>query len=317
MRTKDRHVVAATVGDIHARHGTPSCRGETDWGEVEQRQWFDLFRILEKNGNPPLLLAGDIFHKWDAKPETISRMINILSVYKGSRRIYAVPGNHDLPYHQLKNIKDSAYWALVEAKAIYNVNAEEGLSDGKPARAYIRMFPFGAKWERAGDVDAKVRIAVLHQYCWDDDLGHPGADLNHHVKTWAKALSGYDVVIFGDNHRPFIRRFHLAGRTMTVRNGGCFIRQTADERHVKPTVGLIYDDGSVDEVVLKGDRGAKFHHERKEDVTATGNEEMKALLDAMKTVHKNKINFDAACRAAASKLSGPARKLVLSFLGEE
>jgi hypothetical protein len=51
-------------------------------------------------------------------------------------------------------------------------------------------------------------------------------------------LKGYDVAVFGDNHIRFQK-----GR---LYNCGCLIRRRIDEKSLRPAVGFLFEDGSIE-----------------------------------------------------------------------
>ena len=115
MRQKTR-VVAIACADIHLQHTAPICRsGEPDWYAAMARPLEEL-RGLQENYDCPILCAGDVFNHWNnCPPELINWAIKHLP------KMYAIPGQHDLPQHRLDDVRKSAYWTMVEAGVIENL----------------------------------------------------------------------------------------------------------------------------------------------------------------------------------------------------
>lgn len=314
MRSEDKRVVAATVGDIHARADRPRCRAEKDWYAVMQSHFEQLRKILIKHKGPPLFYAGDIFHKWNSPPELINFLL--ANMPEG----YAIPGNHDLPYHNYEDKKKSAYWTLVKARKLIDLTPGQIVTfpDIK-----VIAFPFGSEPHPPTDPDVgHVKVALIHAYCWKDGHAFPGVPQEQHRAEWQRRLTGYTGLVFGDNHSPFTH-----GNTNQeqqdsfpwVRNGGCFMRQTTTEIDYFPTVGLIWSDGTLTQEKLDR-RSDQFNPPDSWDFEGTeqNEEAMQNLLEELTNVGKHRQDFGAALRRAADKstVSPEVRRLVLEFMGE-
>ena len=207
---------------------------------------------LQERYECPNLCAGDIFDRsrkiadgWNASPELINFAIDCLP------DMYAIPGQHDLPQHQYEDIHRSAYWTLVEAGKIKNILP----NDIKIINNYLAVygFPPGYKIERSKqnhnfDEDGFV-IAVVHDYVWIKGSSYPDAPKdkslqdrnNTHNKIYDGKLYGYDVIVYGDNHKGFSKRI---GETI-IFNCGTLMRRKSDEIDYKPQVGLLLSNGEV------------------------------------------------------------------------
>lgn len=147
-------------------------------------------------GNPlPVICAGDIFDRYNAGPELINFALAYLP------RMYAIPGQHDLPHHSYEDIRKSAYWTLVEAGKILN------LEPGKPVGVGVMQlwgFPWGTPVEPCPETPhLGIDVAVVHQYVWMKEHGYPGAPEENRVKNFLGKIVGYDAVVVGDNHKGF------------------------------------------------------------------------------------------------------------------
>ena len=109
---KDDSIFAVCCADLHFSHDPPRARAESDtasWYRV-QKTYINQLKYIA-NGKP-ILVAGDIFNRWNANPELINFLIEELPI------LHAIPGNHDLPNHSFDEIERSAYWTLVKAGKI-------------------------------------------------------------------------------------------------------------------------------------------------------------------------------------------------------
>lgn len=191
-------------------------------------------------GNPlPVICAGDIFDRWNAPAELINFALACLP------RMYGVPGQHDLPHHSYEDIRKSAYWTLVEAGKIVN------LEPGKPVGVGTMQlwgFPWGIPVEPCPETaHLGLDVAVVHKYVWSKSTCYPGAPSDSYFMKVQKQLLGFDVAVFGDNHQSF----ETGGKKLPsdtypkMFNCGGFMRRKSDERDYQPTVGLLHSDGSI------------------------------------------------------------------------
>jgi hypothetical protein len=177
-----------------------------------------------------VLIAGDIFDRWNPSPELISFAIKNLP-----HGCYAVAGQHDLPLHSYEDVKKSGYWTLVEAGVVHNVDKRNVC---KTQSIEIMGFPWGAELQSYSDGDADLlQIALVHKYVWRDGHSFPGAPKDGHATEVQKQLGWFDLIVTGDNHSPF--------QMEKVFNCGGFFRRKSDEIIHQPSVGIIYSDGTV------------------------------------------------------------------------
>ncbi len=227
---------AILVADIHLQARAPVCRsGEPDWFEAMARPLEEIGSIALYH-EAPVIYAGDIFNRWDTRPEVINFALEHMP------NGFAIPGQHDLPDHNYDEIRRSAYWTLVEAGHLCNL--EPGKETTIPGLIAATGFPWGFPLEpntrhpRHGILD----VAVIHRFTWCKGTGYPGAPDTALFGTYHEALAGYDTAVFGDNHKGFIRS--LRGGPIICNCGG-LMRRKSDEGGYAPGVGLLHSDGSV------------------------------------------------------------------------
>jgi len=233
-----RHEFAAIVcSDIHLSHRKPVFRDpEPDWYEAQRRP-LDQIRWLQShvfNDTIPVVIAGDLFDRWNSPPELIGFAMDTLPNW-----VLALPGQHDLPNHDYSNMQRSAYGVLVKAKRIQHFCMENGPYHIQNAMLY--GFPWGFPiTSRAGKSKRAegVQIAVCHQFVYQDPKQAKWAPEESRamaVKTRIDA-EGYDLGVFGDNHQGF--------RAAGVFNCGGLMRRTLDQLDYKPRIGLITKTGA-------------------------------------------------------------------------
>ena len=232
-----RKVEAIFCSDIHASSTPPVFRdNESDWFEAILRIFRQLKEIQKENGMPPIIIAGDIFDI----PKTTPDIVNIL-LREMPDCVYAIPGQHDLPYHNFEDIQQSSFDTLVAAGRINLLDSNSPL---KLDKFNIYGFPFGKPIEYNGVKSKKTKIAVIHSYIWIPNHNHVMAaeTTNATSPQWKKILKGFDIAVFGDNHSGFTQR----DDDLLIYNCGCFMRRKQDEIKYKPAIGLLTEDGYIE-----------------------------------------------------------------------
>lgn len=240
----NRRVLAIDISDLHLSHKPPIFRSvEEDWYKTQIGYLNQVKELAEqysagRTGVLPVICNGDVFDDGWRSSRCPPSLINLAIKYLP--KLYAVPGQHDLPYHDIEQIGNSAYWTLVEAGKIVN------LAYGMPVEiGGIRLhgFPWGSEITPLKEpCDLLLEIAVIHSYIWEGSYGYPGASIDQNIDAYRKKLKGYDIALFGDNHKGFA---YEGKDECYIFNCGTFMRRKLDEKEYQPSVGLIYSDGKV------------------------------------------------------------------------
>ena len=247
-RDKKTSFVAANIADVHFTLHAPACRApETNWLEYQGMILSQVFAITAKY-NVPLIIAGDIFTNWNPQHELVSWVISRFR--RSPTPIICIPGNHDIPNHNYKQLPRSAFWTLVEAEAVtYLTPALHCTHSFGPL--IISPFPFGfpvTHLQPGMSHDLCINVAVIHDYIWKPE--HSVKELETEgsfIKAWRKKIKTYDVAIFGDNHKGFVSE--KPGKT-TIINCGSLMRTTIDQEDYMPFVTLLRLDGTTKIVYL-------------------------------------------------------------------
>ena len=227
--------VAILISDLHLQLNKPVAREEENWWYVI-RDKLALLHALKSQLDAPIICAGDILDYWKCPHELVNYLIENLP------EMWAVPGQHDLPLHNYADRRKSAYWTLVKAKRIHQLVPGERhviVTPGSCPELYVYGFPWGFPIQRPlGD---GLNLCVAHQYVWKEGCGHALASNEQRASKLKAQLKGYDVALFGDNHKNFVEKVG----DCTVFNHGCFIPRKSDERNYKPRIGILMSDGSL------------------------------------------------------------------------
>ena len=226
-------VIAIACADLHLSHTAPVARSaEPDWYEAQLRPIGQLIELQKVHGGCPIICAGDVFDRWYGSREKGTAELINWAIYN-LPQMYAVPGQHDLPYHNLDEVKKSAYYTLTLNEIVCDTSNWLLIGENKG----VWFVPWGQGIARA----AGRHIVVAHQYVWTGIHHYPGAPASGNIGALMDSLNGYNIAIFGDNHIPFEAKVG----DCTVFNCGCLIPRKSDERGIRSSVGLIYEDGTI------------------------------------------------------------------------
>lgn len=260
----------------------------------------------------PIICCGDIFDKWKCYPELINFAIENLPT------MYAIPGNHDLPFHSLKEIERSAFHTLVKAGKIIPLDhrACTRISDKLWVWAFPWEVPLKRKTQKEKIPDGVVKLAVAHKYVWVKGKAHPQVNDSSHLLKVVKKLRGFDAVAFGDNHKFFHRRIKSLG--MDAINCGTLMRRKMDEKDYTPTVGVLLDDASIVPHEIQWTDLDRFITPSEVLKTQTP-AEIEEFLTEFTKIADNALNLldyvNQWCNR--HKLSRNVRKILLDIFGED
>lgn len=300
--------LAILCSDLHFSHNPPLARSaEPNWYLAMGRQWSQV-REFSLSNDLPIVIAGDIFDHWKSSPELISFAIRMF----GGLRVFAVPGQHDLPNHSYDDIYRSAYVTLVEAGVLTNIGYDRVKID---ENLVVFGFPWGkpihgpGEWQEAG----VVTLAVVHRYIWAGSNCYSGAPNEMKVSVHKEQLRGYMAAVFGDNHKGFLAQ---AGRCV-VFNCGSFMCRHNDERSYKPRYGILYDDGDIEECFFDT---SKDKWADPSETLATINETLNLgnLVDGLESLGADALDFSSILRRYLDQhdVDHQVRRLVLEALNE-
>lgn len=243
---------AILCADLHLREDQPLCRTDNFW-ETQKEKLIQLQNIQNNyDPIPPVLFAGDLFHKWKASPRLLSMALEYLP-----DGIVAIPGNHDLPAHNLNKLNWSALMTLGKAEKVFVLIGMRPFPFHKKDGIFkVFPFPYGVDVKQAPK-GRYPKVALIHKFAYKGRKPFPGATGG--VVSFMKKLKGYDLIVCGDNHQPFT---HEENGTLFV-NPGSISRQTSDQIKHRPRVYLWYSNSrSVLPVYLDIDQSVTRSHNK-------------------------------------------------------
>ncbi len=230
MSSISKKPIAIICSDLHISVKPPIFRSnEEDWFEAQARPLRQI-KAMQKKLDIPVLCCGDIFDRWNTSPEGINFAMKELP-----SQMFCIPGQHDLPAHNLKEIHKSAYWTLVEACVIKHVTKPIDLGS-----FVLHGFPFGTSLEDvslplAGEY--RPRIAIIHEYLATPSTAYPEAPKECMYDEQSARYDPWDLVAYGDNHKSFLRPTDNDGQVL---NTGSPIIRKKDEDSNSPVFAIVY-----------------------------------------------------------------------------
>lgn len=288
--------IAVLAADLHFSHKPPPARStEPDWYQA-QTNYIRQLRQLSLSA--PVIVAGDIFDRWNAPAELINMLLKELP------QIYAVCGNHDLCNHDYSQLHRTAYGTLVEAGKIINVEPGKpvDVAGWHPFRLY--GFPYGFPISPLEKGNGLVtEIAVLHAYVWTDKSGgYPGAPEDQKGAAIKEKGKGFDVILTGDNHS----QISMTTKPPLLYNPGGFLRRRMDERHFASRVGLLKVRESGELYIESHYLDVSSDVFTDEDTAETLKQEgMEDLLQELNDLTDTAIDFESRLRQVMKSMSVP------------
>ena len=229
---------AILVSDLHLTDSTPVSRTD-DYMEAQKHKLQFLKSLSQENNNCPILCAGDVFDHWKASPWLCSFAFRYLP-----KPFIAIPGQHDLPEHSLKQWSRSALPLLSFFDETMIISSEiEGWEN--TGRLLILGKPYGTLKDFGPDripnfpyLPAYRKVLILHELVWKGR--RPSWDKGKGSWTDKELLNKFgehfDLILTGDNHEGFVTR---KGNCLLV-NPGSVMRRTADQANYQPRCYLYY-----------------------------------------------------------------------------
>lgn len=255
---------AILTADWHLREDQPKCRIDDFW----ESQWKKVKFIKELRydiGNIPILHSGDLFHNWKPSPRLLSFCIGFLP------NMYVIPGNHDLPNHNVSLLEKSGLFTLEKAGIISIWGTQNGLGD---------IFKVVNTFDG-------YKVGMLHKL-----INHPQSDTT--AESILKKHKQYDLILSGDNHKTFVVRDNNTNSVLV--NPGSLTRQTADQIDHTPKVFFWYaEENKVEyEVIpIKKKVISKDHLIKVEE----RDERINAFVKRLKDDYDLELSFEANLKA--------------------
>jgi len=247
---------AILTADWHIRPTAPVCRTDDFLAAMWKKVEFVLDLAVEHCC--PILMAGDIGLKSQWPNWLLEEFIRKVS-QKEIWGFYAIPGQHDLPNHQLNQWREAAIGVLHEAKSVIFLGTDgdgesEGIMLGEKKAFNIYFFPYGIEIKNPSDKNDLVSppIAIAHTLVTERAPEEFLTDKARSAISLLQKFPEYNLILTGDNHKSFVVEHE--GRLLV--NPGSLMRTAADQVDHKPRVYLWYaQENRVEPIYLPIEEG--------------------------------------------------------------
>lgn len=302
-------VCGIVTGDWQLHHKPPIARSsEPNWYEAMLRPLREIKELASQH-QCPIFCDGDLLDSWKQPVDFINWLVGAVPV------VHAIPGNHDLPFHNYNDLGKSAYWTLVETGNVIHMEPEIDI-ELPEWNLMVTGFPWGHKL-RAPEkgftlIKGWHRLALVHAMIWKKEQHkHKGAMDKDHISNFKHALKGYHFAAFGDNHKGFLAR----SGDCAVINTGTLMRRRMDEISYQPKVGLLHRDGTITRHALDCSQDVFIDAE---DVVELASEAVDAseLVEALLATADTHLDFLDSLRHVVKKLPKTETRHILTEIME-
>lgn len=291
------------TGDWHLREDIPRCRKDKDWLKTQMNilNWLYLTAKKEKAN---IIQTGDIIHRSTVHSYIITML---LSVASNNPKVitYLLAGNHDLKYHNVKNILKNSFgniWALARNPKFYSICDFANI--GKRGH-----------WEDDLEGESSELVA-LHKLVYEKivpDFVNNGITVLDLVEQLKLDNPEMKWLFLGDNHSSF----DCICDDVIVINPGCLIRQASDKKNYQPVVYLIDTEEKTWETIEVPDNEDMVEDSYVKDIEERNNR-IEAFVESVKTGGNMTLDFQSNLQKAMkkSKLSEGVKNIILEGLEE-
>ena len=209
------------AGDLHIGDWQPECRTDNYLDAILQKiSW--LAKLQVKYQFAPIVFPGDLFNHWKADSELLNMILLLWP-----KKVLAIPGQHDLPQHNLELQLKTAFETMVLTGRVVDVSkTPHDLNNGFAVQ--------GCAWGRepGSPVAGMDNVLVWHTTTWEKPFA-PGQKAGAATRL-LKKYDAFDLIITGDNHQNFVI---TDGRRKLV-NAGSVMRMRSDQKNFQPCVYL-------------------------------------------------------------------------------
>jgi DNA repair exonuclease SbcCD nuclease subunit len=239
------------VGDLQLTGRQPICRTD-DFTAVQYHKFREILLTAAIHKVKAILQPGDF---WDYAAPGYGLYSLYAEELRGFKKkfpieVFVVRGQHDLFFHSLSNIDNTALKAL-EIEGLVTVLGEKARTLRSHSGEVMRLY--GSSWgesiptirrsPRARRSGVKsINVLVTHESIAPKRAakgGYQPLSSDKFLKDCQK--KNYHLVVVGDYHAPF----SSSNKNILMVNVGCMVRLKADENHI-PRIGLWSADKPVD-----------------------------------------------------------------------
>jgi DNA repair exonuclease SbcCD nuclease subunit len=232
----------SAIADLHLRDDTPISRKDSYYTTMLGKLDFCLRQA------PTMLVAGDFFHSARSSMRLLSDVIYLIR--EAGTEVIVIPGQHDLPGHNLSLVHHSGLGVLAEAGVVRLMLDEPKQIrihlESKPVFYKIKIWPvpFGQEVVIPKEKSEIPDILLIHKLIFlNKQEVFPGIENPDICIDFMKKYPQFDLIISGDNHNQFFIKENNK-RTLLI-NTGSMMRQKIDQKDHRPAIALIDENLNV------------------------------------------------------------------------
>lgn len=271
------------TGDWHIRDDVPVCRTDVDFFATMMQKVRFVVQTAIDRGVTAIIHAGDLFDRGrpvQSQMLEIELMEALKPLHKEAIHFLAVPGNHDLPYHSMKELERSSFGVMCRSGYVQNLHdvsfRQEGLE--------VVGVGWGYELEDTTWVVKGLHVGVWHGLVTKTSGEIPGSLSAENVLRKNK---GYDLIVTGDNHQQILEK--VDSRLLV--NPGSLLRMSIDEVDFEPVV-FLYDseDKSLEKIRVPIQQSV-ISREHK-DLVEARDQKIAAFVESMRTDYEVGLSFE-------------------------
>lgn len=340
------------TADWHLSDQCPPCRKD-DWWAAQAHYLQEVSKFSVRHKCLAVLHAGDMFDETYRNRYRPSPRLLSLALQHMPKNVITIPGNHDLPEHDLGQYESSGLAALETAGVVTVLRLGEVIhlehtdGTGLAPVARLRGFPWGTEedWKHwvdpPGDMHTWTRgdrgtrpgkkvghdlpeVVLAHHLTWDETPPFPGAPNGSEAARVSKAFPKATLVVTGDNHQYcfYASQDRKTGRPLpTVVNPGSLMRLRANQLEDTARIVVVSLD-SEDPTFLRlqicnPDTSRDVLTREHRDVPQEREDRLNAFVESLQDGTEVHLGFEDNLRQAMAKAPAAVRDMVARSLQEE
>ena len=213
------------VGDLHLSCVTPTSRID-NYADTSIEKLESLLNICITRGYDKVVFLGDITNKPQQSLNYIYRVMEVFNEFKKNNiTLYAIIGNHDVPYDKSSYLNRTSLGLLFQSNLLKHLKEESFIFNG------YRVKVFGYDYEniitpvRALENTGDVNICCCHRY-YNYSYSNTSLTKNNIIDL------DYDIYCAGHEHQPY--ELTKVNNKLVIRPGR-FMRGSSDNYNIEDT----------------------------------------------------------------------------------
>ena len=213
------------VGDLHLSCVTPTSRID-NYADTSIEKLESLLNICITRGYDKIVFLGDITNKPQQSLNYIYRVMEVFNEFKKNNiTLYAIVGNHDVPYDKSSYLNRTSLGLLFQSNLLKHLKEESFIFNG------YRVKVFGYDYEniispvRALENTGDVNICCCHRY-YNYSYSNTSLTKNNIIDL------DYDIYCAGHEHQPY--ELTKVNNKLVIRPGR-FMRGSSDNYNIEDT----------------------------------------------------------------------------------